>query len=274
MNEFNNWVIEQFRANGGRVDGPFEGARLLLLTTTGARSGRRHTTPLGYLPDGERVLVIGSAGGADFHPAWFHNVRADPRVTVEDGAFTYEADAVVLDRAERDAVFARAVAAEPGWDEYQRATSRILPVVALVPAGPPGADSAPGSVADMLVRVHAAFRTELRRLRSELSGSGTTLGAQLRINCLTLCQGLHNHHVGEDAGLFAAIIDRHPEASDVVARLTAEHERIAETVEQLRLAARAESRDLARAEIDRLTAELEQHLDDEEEWLLPLLRTW
>jgi len=142
-NDFNQQIIEEFRANGGRVGGPFEGARLLLLTTIGARSGAAHTIPLGYLPDGgERVLVIASAGGAPNHPAWFHNL-AHPRVTVEDGTFTYDAQAVVLEGAERDRVFARAVEADPGWADYQATTTRILPVVALLEVpGPPNVANA------------------------------------------------------------------------------------------------------------------------------------
>lgn len=270
MNDVQKSVIEQFRARRGRVGGPFEGARLLLLTTTGARTGRTHTTPLGYLPDGERVLVIGSAGGADSHPDWFHNVLADPNVTVEDGAFTYAATATVLEGEERDAAFARAVEADPGWDEYQRATDRTLPVVALDPVGGPPA----GSITELLVGVHEAFRAELHRIRTELDSSGSLLGAQLRINCLTLCQGLHQHHVGEDTGLFPAIAERHPGSSSVLERLKADHERIADTTERLRAAAHAQSRDVARAELVRLTTELERHLDDEEEWLLPLLAGW
>ena len=114
--DFNRQIIEEFRANGGRVGGPFEGGRLLLLTTVGARSGAPHTTPLGYLPDsGGRVLVIASAAGAPKHPAWFHNLVAHPRVTVEAGAFTYEAQAIVLEGAERDRAFARAAETDPGW---------------------------------------------------------------------------------------------------------------------------------------------------------------
>lgn len=86
MTDFNNAIIEEFRANGGKVGGPFESARLLLLTTTGARSGKPHTVPLGFLHDGHgRMLVIASAAGSDRHPAWFHNLRADQRATVETG---------------------------------------------------------------------------------------------------------------------------------------------------------------------------------------------
>ncbi|WP_329110534.1 nitroreductase family deazaflavin-dependent oxidoreductase [Micromonospora sp. NBC_01699] len=138
-NDFNQQVIDEFRANSGRVGGWFEGARLILLTTTGARSGAAHTTPLGYLPDGgDRILVIGSAGGAPTHPDWFRNLVADPRATVEDGVFVYDATAAVLTGAERDRVFARAVEADPGWGDYQARTSRVLPVVALrQDPGPP-----------------------------------------------------------------------------------------------------------------------------------------
>src|SRR3569833_232938 len=111
----------------------FEGARLILLTTTGSRTGRRHTTPVAFLPDPGRLLVIASAGGADRHPAWYRNLLAEPRVTVETGQFTVEADAVVLDGAEREEIWARAVESDPGWDEYQRKTARVIPVVALHP---------------------------------------------------------------------------------------------------------------------------------------------
>lgn len=196
-NDFNQQIVEEFRANGGRVGGPFEGGRLLLLTTTGARSGLPHTTPLGYLHDcGERVLVIGSAGGAPKHPDWFHNLVADPRVTVETGVFTYEARAVVLEGAERDEAFARAVEADPGWAEYQARADRVIPVVALeqVAAGPPNATSWGAA----LKLIHDAFRRELALIRKEIAQSGPGLGARLRVNCLTVCQGLHHHHTGEE----------------------------------------------------------------------------
>jgi deazaflavin-dependent oxidoreductase (nitroreductase family) len=126
--DFNQQVIAEFRANGGQVSGMFEGERLLLLTTTGARSGAPHTVPLGFLPDGaDRSLVIGSAGAAARHPAWFHNLVADPRVTVEDGVFVTEALAVVLEGAERDHALARAAEADPGWVEYQAAPPGPFP---------------------------------------------------------------------------------------------------------------------------------------------------
>ncbi|MFF7163930.1 nitroreductase/quinone reductase family protein [Streptomyces sp. NPDC008086] len=273
---FNQQVIEEFRANKGRVGGYFEGARLLLLTTTGARTGRPHTTPVGYLPDGgDRVLVIASAAGAPRHPAWFHNLRANPRVTVESGAFTYEARAVVLDGEDRDRAFGRAVEADPGWAAYQEKTERVIPVVALyeiAQGGPPNINAS--SMGEAIKVVHDAFRRELALIREEMTTvGGSALGAQLRVNCLTFCAGLHNHHTGEDIGMFPVLADRHPEFAPALARLGEEHERIAELVEDLRRVVSAEDTDpaAARAEVERLTAALEAHLTYEEEQLIPLL---
>ncbi|MGW2563131.1 nitroreductase/quinone reductase family protein [Streptomyces sp. NPDC001514] len=296
-NDFNQQIIDEFRANGGRVGGPFEGGRLLLLTTTGARTGARHTTPVGYLPDGgERVLVIASAGGAPRHPDWFHNLVAHPRVTVEAGVFTYEAEAVVLEGAERDRAFARAVEADPGWAEYQARAERVIPVVALeeIP-GPPNIAAA--SFGAAVKAVHDGFRQELALIRKEIAewhaatespsqsesgpgsergpgtGIGIGIGAQLRVNCLTVCAGVHNHHTGEDAGMFPLLAERHPELAPVLDRLRDEHVRIAELVEDLRKVVSAEGADAARvrAEVERLTDELESHLLYEEEQLIPVL---
>ncbi|MGW4537772.1 nitroreductase/quinone reductase family protein [Streptomyces chartreusis] len=279
-NDFNQQVIEEFRANKGRVGGYFEGARLLLLTTTGARTGRPHTTPVGYLPDSDdRVLIIASAAGAPTHPAWFHNLVANPRVTVESGAFTYEARAVVLEGEERDRIFARAVEADPGWAAYQEKTERVIPVIALhsLAEGGPGNINA-SSMGEALKVVHDAFRRELELIRAEMAtgdkGSTTgTLGAQLRVNCLTFCAGLHNHHTGEGLAMFPFLEDRHPELAPALARLRDEHDRIAELVEDLRRVVGDENADpgTARREVERLTTELEAHLTYEEEQLIPLL---
>ncbi|MFI9171750.1 nitroreductase/quinone reductase family protein [Streptomyces lincolnensis] len=276
-NPFNDQIIDEFRANKGRVGGWLEGARLILLTTTGARTGTPHTTPVGYLPDGgDRILVIASAGGAPKHPHWYGNLLSHPQVTVETGAFTYEARAEVLTAEERDQAFARAVEAEPGWAEYQRKTDRVIPVVALheiAQGGPPNINA--DSFGEAIKVVHDAFRHELAQIRKEMSTGTSTLGAQLRVNCLTFCQGLHNHHTGEDIGMFPVLADRHPEAAPALARLREEHERIAALAEDLRRAVTAEDTDraTARAEVERLTAELEAHLTYEEEQLIPLLDT-
>ena len=274
--DFQQHVIAEFRANAGRVGGPFEGARLLLLTTTGARSGVPHTVPLGYLPDvGEQVLVIGSAGGSARHPAWFHNLVADPRVTIEDGVFVSDALAVVLEGADRDRAFARAVETDPGWARYEEQSGRELPVVALrsVP-GPPRFADGPGGTAGgaVLTRVHDAFRRELALIRAEVAATGASVGAQLRVNCLTLCAGLSNHHAGEDGALFPFLAEQRPELAPTLERLHDEHERIAALVAQLRDVVAGPSHPAQlRREVDRLTAELEEHLAYEEKQLVPAL---
>jgi deazaflavin-dependent oxidoreductase (nitroreductase family) len=103
----------------------------LLLTTTGAKSGRPYTTPVMYLPDGDRVVVFASKGGAPTNPDWYHNLLANPHVTVEVGTDSYEADAKVLTGEERDRLYARQAEAYPGFAEYQEKTQRVIPVVAL-----------------------------------------------------------------------------------------------------------------------------------------------
>ncbi|MER5404309.1 nitroreductase/quinone reductase family protein [Streptomyces sp. NPDC002769] len=274
-NAFNQQIIDEFRARHGKVGGPFAGARLLLLTTTGARTRTPHTTPLGYYPDGGgRVLVIASAGGAPRHPDWFRNLVADPRVRVESGVFTYDARAVVLEGAERDRLFARAVEADPGWATYQAKTDRVIPVVALqeiAQDGPPSVNA--GSVSEALKAVHDAFRRELALIRAEFTSSGPSLGAQLRVNCLTLCHGLHQHHTGEDIGLFRALADRHPEHAPLLDRLRDEHGRIAVLTGELRRVVGQNHADpaLVLPEVVRLTEALEAHLRDEEDQLIPLL---
>ncbi|GAA2367965.1 nitroreductase/quinone reductase family protein [Nonomuraea africana] len=273
-NEFNQQIIEEFRANRGQVGGYFEGARLLLLTTTGARSGARHTTPLGYLPDGgEQVLVIASAGGAARHPDWFHNIVANPRVRVENGVFTYDAQAVVLEGEEREQAFARAVEADPGWADYQAKTTRLIPVVALreIPSGPPNVNAE--SFGAALKLIHDAFRRELALIRKEVTESGPGLGVQLRVNCLTVCQGLHHHHTHEDAGMFPALAARHPELAPTLERLGEEHQKIAALIEELQQLVSTDSPDPAVVlpEVERLIDALESHLAYEEEQLIPIL---
>lgn len=271
MSDFNKAVIEECRAHEGRAGGPFENARLLLLTTTGARSGRPHTVPLAFLPDDRgRLLVIASAAGSPRHPAWYHNLRADPRVTVEIGAFTFEAETEILSGWERDETFARIVAAIPKWAEYQRKTDRVIPVVALTLGEAEPSDRRRG---DELVAVHDMFRRELALVRHEISGSGPRLGAQLRINCLMVCRGLSRHHVTEDAELFPVLDEEHPELGPVVRRLRAEHEAVERLLGELRTALDADDlgRDGLREKVDHLTEVVEAHFGREEEQLVPVL---
>jgi deazaflavin-dependent oxidoreductase (nitroreductase family) len=272
-NDFNQHVIDEFRADNGRVGGPFEGGRLILLTTTGARSGTPHTNPVGYLPDGDRILIIASAGGAPANPDWFHNLVANPRVTVETGTFTYDAEATVLHGEERDGVFARAAEANPGWAAYQAKTTRTIPVVALrdVSVGPPNIN-APSWGAGLRL-IHDAFRRELATIRKEIGASGPILGAQLRVNCLSACHGLRTHHTGEDLAIFPFLQRSRPEIVPVLDRLRAEHGRLAALLADLQAAVSTADTDPAtvRADVDRLTGELEDHLTYEEEQLIPLL---
>jgi deazaflavin-dependent oxidoreductase (nitroreductase family) len=131
MDDFNTRIIEEFRANQGRVGGQFEGAPVLLLTTIGAKSGKRRVNPMMYKPEGERLFVFASKAGADTNPDWFHNVVANPNVTVEVGEDTIEMTATVVEGAERDRVYAEQAELYPGFAEYQAETERIIPVVAL-----------------------------------------------------------------------------------------------------------------------------------------------
>jgi deazaflavin-dependent oxidoreductase (nitroreductase family) len=131
VNEFNRDLIEEFRNNAGKVTGVFEHAPLLLLTTTGAKSGRRHTTPLVFTRDGDRIVVIASKGGAPAHPAWYHNLVAHPDVTVELPEERFPAVARVATADERDRLYRAQAELMPAFDEYQRKTTRQIPVVLL-----------------------------------------------------------------------------------------------------------------------------------------------
>ena len=131
MSDFNTAIIEEFRANQGKLGGPFTGAPVLLLTTTGARSGKRRTNPVAYLPDGDRVVIFASKAGAPTNPDWYHNLRAHPDVTVEIGDETRDVRAVVLEGKERDELFARQKQRMPGFADYEAKTDRVIPVIAL-----------------------------------------------------------------------------------------------------------------------------------------------
>jgi deazaflavin-dependent oxidoreductase (nitroreductase family) len=133
MSDFNEQVIAEFRANHGKVGGNFEGAPLLLLHSTGAKSGEERVSPMMYLPDGERYLVFASKAGAPTNPAWYHNLIAHPDATIEVGADTVDVRAEELPRAERDAKYAEQAALYPGFADYEATTDRVIPVLALVP---------------------------------------------------------------------------------------------------------------------------------------------
>ncbi len=133
--DFNARNIAEFRANHGRVGGPFEGAPLVILHTVGARSGEPRTNIMMYLADGERYLVFASANGVDNNPAWYWNLKANPDVRIEVGDEIVDVHASELHGAERDAKYAVQAERYPGFAEYERKTSRTIPVVALTPTG-------------------------------------------------------------------------------------------------------------------------------------------
>lgn len=131
MKAFNQTVVEEFRANGGKVGGHFEGADMVLLTTTGAKSGAERLTPLVYQRVDGKMLIIGSYAGADVDPAWVHNLRANPRVHIEVGTESYGVIARELPSMERDPAWAQIVAVASGFTDYQAATSRVIPLFEL-----------------------------------------------------------------------------------------------------------------------------------------------
>jgi deazaflavin-dependent oxidoreductase (nitroreductase family) len=130
-NNFNQKIIEEFRANGGKVGGPFEGGNILLLTTTGAKSGQPRISPLAYSTDGDNIVVVASKGGAPTNPDWFYNLVANPIVTVERGTEQFQARATVPEGEDRDRLFSQVSVHMPGFAEYQRNTTRKIPVVVL-----------------------------------------------------------------------------------------------------------------------------------------------
>lgn len=131
INAFNKAITDEFRANGGKVGGQFEGANLLLLTTTGAKSGQQRISPLAYFDINGKLIIIGSFAGAPKDPAWVHNLRANPRVHVEVGTDEFDATARELPPAEREDLFGEITAAAPGFAEYQSKTSRVIPLFEL-----------------------------------------------------------------------------------------------------------------------------------------------
>jgi deazaflavin-dependent oxidoreductase (nitroreductase family) len=128
---FNQRVVEEFRGNGGKVGGMFEGSPMMLLTTIGAKSGQPRVAPLVYTKDGDDIVIIASKGGAPTNPDWFHNLVANPKVTVEVGTEQFEAKARVTEGDERQRLFDAQAEIMPGFADYQRNTTREIPVILL-----------------------------------------------------------------------------------------------------------------------------------------------
>jgi deazaflavin-dependent oxidoreductase (nitroreductase family) len=130
-NEMNRGVIEEFRDNGGKAGGFFEGKPLVLVHHVGAKSGVERIAPLVPLLDGDRIFIFASKGGAPNHPDWYHNLVANPNTVVELGNETFPVTVRVLSGAERDEVYDKQTAAQPRFADYQRNTSRVIPVIEL-----------------------------------------------------------------------------------------------------------------------------------------------
>ncbi len=235
MTGFNDQVIKEFRENNGKLGGMFEGWELILLTTTGTRTGRHRTIPLGYSEiDGKTVVVASNMGAAE-HPAWYHNIRHDQRVTVETGTETYEAIAAIPSGTERDALFEKVVAEDPGFAEYQAKTSRELPVVTLHRL-----DDRVRGMGDFVVEVHDWLRGELKTLRAGVdeivAGRADSLAMRkdLRTQCVAFCEALTRHHTGEDVGTFPMLAQRFPALAPMLTKLGEDHVVVAELQKRIR----------------------------------------
>ncbi|MBI3215121.1 MAG: nitroreductase family deazaflavin-dependent oxidoreductase [Mycobacterium sp.] len=134
LDEFNRNIVEEFRANGGKVGGPFEGGNLLLLHTTGAKTGKSRLSPLAYLTVDDKMIIVGSYAGAPKDPAWVHNLRANPRARIEVGTEAYDVDVRELPDDERDATYPKVIEHAPVFAEYQANTSRAIPLFELTRA--------------------------------------------------------------------------------------------------------------------------------------------
>ena len=132
-NERNMMIIQEFRANAGKVGGPFAGKSLLLLHTIGAKSGQPRINPVACIRDGDRLVIIASKGGAPTNPDWYHNILANPLVSVETGTESFQAQASIAEEPERTRLYNQMVEMMPGFAEYRRRTTRVIPVVILTP---------------------------------------------------------------------------------------------------------------------------------------------
>jgi deazaflavin-dependent oxidoreductase (nitroreductase family) len=135
VNDWNAQIIKEFRENDGKVGGNFEGAPMVLLNTTGAKSGQTRTNPLVALLEDDHVFIFASKAGAPTNPDWYHNIVANRRVTVEQGTERYEADAIVVEGAERDRLFDIQKERMSGFADYEAGTDRVIPVIELQRVG-------------------------------------------------------------------------------------------------------------------------------------------
>lgn len=283
-------IIAEFRENNGTMSGMFEGWSLLVVSTIGAKSGLVRSSLVGRVDIDGQLIIVASAMGAPRHPAWYHNIRKNPKVTVETGTETYEAIAAIPPDAQRDKLFEKVVEVAPGYGEYQAKTTREIPVVVLHRIEPaPGAERVKG-MGDFLVEVHGWLRQELAELRRQVDeivegtvGSGTSLerpvpdlGLAMRTHCVKFCEGLKKHHTGEDLGLFPELARQFPALAPALRKLGEDHAevgRLQDEIEQLVEAyvpGESEPTRL-RAALEVLTSQLETHFDYEEKTVVTAL---
>ncbi|MEV4254525.1 nitroreductase/quinone reductase family protein [Spirillospora sp. NPDC049652] len=272
--EFNRPVVEEFRAAGGEVGGYFAGVPLLLLTTTGARTGEPRTSPLAYQRDDHgRPVVFGTNAGADRDPLWYRNLVENPRVTVEIGTSAYRAVAIPAHGEERERLHTRMAETSEAYAGYMERTDRTFPVVVLHRVD----EERGNAIGAELLRIHEDLRTALGDLL-EAAAFGTAptpdLMAQLRAQCLTVCGDLETHH-GKEEGVFPRIERLYPGLAPMLDELRRQHAVLAKTRGELEaLCARTDmDPEERREEIDRLVEEIDAHFADEERRLIPVLDT-
>ncbi|WP_442785297.1 nitroreductase/quinone reductase family protein [Amycolatopsis sp. H20-H5] len=249
----------------------FEGWELVLLTTVGARTGLRRTSVLGRLEIDGELVVVASAMGAPHDPAWFHNIRKNALVTVETGTETFDAIAAIPPGEERDTLFGKVLEKNPGFGEYQARTTRVIPVVVLHRIEPASGAARVKGMGDWLVEVHDWLRQELKEVRRQVDGAAPLRRppSDLRAHCLSVCGALKKHHTGEDGGLFPMLAKRFPALAPALTKLGEDHMVVARLQEEIQrlvddyVPGESDPARL-RAELDRLTNELEAHFDYEE----------
>ncbi|WP_405945227.1 nitroreductase/quinone reductase family protein [Streptomyces sp. NBC_00932] len=287
VNDFQRQVIAEFRANNGKMSGVFEGWKLTVLTTVGAKSGLRRESILGYLEFDGKGIVVASANGAAKHPAWYHNIRKNPIVTVETGTDTYQAIAAIPPGQERDKLFDRVITEAPGYADHQAKTTREIPVVVLNRIGPkPGEERVTG-MGDWIIEVHDWLRGELEKLRAQvdqvIEGAAVSiertppdLAQQMRTHCLNFCGALSKHHGGEDMAMFPMLAKQFPALAPALAQLGEEHKivaRLQDDIQQLVDSFVPGETDPVqlRADLERLADQLESHFRYEEETIVTAL---
>jgi deazaflavin-dependent oxidoreductase (nitroreductase family) len=224
---------------------------LILLTTTGARTGRQHRVSLGVLDIDGRLVVVASAMGSPKHPAWYHNIRHNPLVTVETDDETF------------DRLFAEIVERQPGFADYQARTTRILPVIVLHRL------ERVRRMGDWITEVHDWLRTELKELRGRLDTGGPL---EFRSRCLGFCTALTRHHTGEDIAIFPQLAAQFPALAPTLTKLGEEHVVVARMQEEIqRLVEEEGDPAWLRTEFDRLASLLEDHFFHEEQAVVKAL---